>query len=857
MKQKPHNRYPFLLTLPLLFAATAFSGISIAQQDQQQQDQKQIAPLTSESKHVPSDELPNNFQTPEDVKKEIRFLTQGLAYDGSGEFQTIKGRMARSYLFNNSDYLGKYICEFKDRFIENPNCNVVDVESYREPSIYSILPNAKSLENKSGILQMERVLSSLGTITYDAATWQIAVALAAHNNLFDKEEAKILVNNQVSRLNKFDSRAAAYIKGEGYEFGFRYGYGETASIIKNPLYSYAFRMVGPNFVVDDPLKNTAYQSYISDEHGGRLNKQVTWADWLPLTGENAWAFITGPLQSMYLLGEKVDAHSPALRTAIRILWAMQRMQSPIGAFYYATNGANGNDGKPVPEGLIAVEHNVSSLGALTILQKTIQSIPNWLNNPELTAANNVINIMLFGGNMPQGGTTSGILSFLKNHAWDQEKQYFILGGAYKKGKFEANRTFAVDSNSWGLLALGPKTVDSWFGKGMSYTVWQNTRTAGGYLGSDGKLWGVGFIQEEPGKQVLSGEWTAGAISAVHMLIDYYEKNGGLTESQLASLKADQQNMLEHLLYLRSDLYNQNKFKDGGIDANYLTKVPEGQLGVFYTNRRYYITFGWYANPVPYTASTAWTVMLSYWFNPFGYQGSMISPDFSTTPTYDPTKHSLYANLDTATILNYGVYNKKAREIVVARENPSSPNDWITLGKIPANGFASFDIPENTPRLMMAINTDKPEWPKMCMVDWKKRRAFYADKSPLNTAIIAKWRGIDGTGQCPDLADVIKNTPVKVINQGVDGGSNPKEIAVVRSDNPSDPDSWITVRKIGARDSAVVEIPEGTAELIMVLNNGSPQWPRICRVDWSHYTPGTTIIAKWSGSGGEGPCGTAK
>jgi len=46
-------------------------------------------------------------------------------------------------------------------------------------------------------------------------------------------------------------------------------------------------------------------------------------------------------------------------------------------------------------------------------------------------------------------------------------------------------------------------------------------------------------------------------------------------------------------------------------------------GVKYANRRYFIPFGWWSNPLLSTASTAWTVMADNDFNPFflggGYQ----------------------------------------------------------------------------------------------------------------------------------------------------------------------------------------------------------------------------------------------
>jgi hypothetical protein len=40
----------------------------------------------------------------------------------------------------------------------------------------------------------------------------------------------------------------------------------------------------------------------------------------------------------------------------------------------------------------------------------------------------------------------------------------------------------------------------------------------------------------------------------------------------------------------------------------------------YASKRYRIPFGWYANPLPSTSSSAWIVMLADNYDPFGYGG---------------------------------------------------------------------------------------------------------------------------------------------------------------------------------------------------------------------------------------------
>jgi GT2 family glycosyltransferase len=40
----------------------------------------------------------------------------------------------------------------------------------------------------------------------------------------------------------------------------------------------------------------------------------------------------------------------------------------------------------------------------------------------------------------------------------------------------------------------------------------------------------------------------------------------------------------------------------------------------YSSRRYLIPFGWYGNPIPSTAASAWVILIADRFDPFGYAG---------------------------------------------------------------------------------------------------------------------------------------------------------------------------------------------------------------------------------------------
>lgn len=116
--------------------------------------------------------------------------------------------------------------------------------------------------------------------------------------------------------------------------------------------------------------------------------------------------------------------------------------------------------------------------------------------------------------------------------------------------------------------------------------------------------------------VLSGEWTAGAIVMVRNMIKHYRTGG---EQYVQGLREDESAMLEAVQSLRFDRYAHTDFP--GKPAGYQNLIVEASKPYLYASRRYLIPFGWYANPLPSTASSAWMVMVADDFDPFGYGGA--------------------------------------------------------------------------------------------------------------------------------------------------------------------------------------------------------------------------------------------
>jgi hypothetical protein len=318
------------------------------------------------------------------------------------------------------------------------------------------------------------------------------------------------------------------------------------------------------------------------------------------------------------------------------------MQSQIGGVYYAPAGTLGNQGaQEINSHQVSVENNISLYAGLRVFEFTLRAelmYEKELSNTDkakINAALETIRIIIDGGQLAGNTPTAGLLSFFKTHAWRNNE--FIQGGIAndpnEKDMWVPNlKPRAIDANTWGIAALGARQIDQWFGFGTAYNNWQQVKKWGAY-GVNNKLWGVGYSDEDGNgmnpdstyrQGILSAEWTAGAINMVRNLINYYEHipanspNGPQSQTYVQSLKADEASMLEALPTLRVDNYNKTSFP--GKPHSYDNLIHQSSKPYLYASKRYFIPFGWYANPLPSTCATAWVIMLADRFDPFGYAG---------------------------------------------------------------------------------------------------------------------------------------------------------------------------------------------------------------------------------------------
>jgi len=501
-------------------------------------------------------------------------------------------------------------------------------------------------------LQIERVMVHGGTPIYDGGMWQVALSLVGKMNSRDSQVLFDIANHENELLemgcygddpvsprnsNRMDPSDLIYR-----------GLGSREFLERRDAHQLYFRMVGKMYAQDDPLEPA---------HGGASDK-VNWCDWRPVLGDNVWGVILGPLQAALIeskaTGEPIDFSDKAIQIAIKLLPALMAMQTPCGGLLYAPE--NTYDAKP---NQISIENNVSALAALTTMRKIFEDLAKVDANPQITNALNSITLLINGGTYKdsQGnaiGYTDGILKFLLEKTIQPDGRICVAGSAdFQKNIFNPDLSVeSVDCYTWFIDAIGVDAIDNGLsytdadgnpitieGRGAGFTAkaFQNMLDWGGFYGTDGQLRGVGYSDRDgnrgqnPGK-ILSGEWTAGAITAARSLLQYYQQNPG---GDTALLQKQINSMLEGLNGLKvSKILDGTSvlLKDEAIDPKIVELYKRAGFdsnsdAVLYANARFYIPFGWYANPIPNTAATAWTICLEQNYNPMNPDGEYGSNNY--------------------------------------------------------------------------------------------------------------------------------------------------------------------------------------------------------------------------------------
>eukprot|EP01102_Stenamoeba_stenopodia_P001535 TRINITY_DN1133_c0_g1_i1.p1 TRINITY_DN1133_c0_g1~~TRINITY_DN1133_c0_g1_i1.p1 ORF type:complete len:173 (+),score=34.44 TRINITY_DN1133_c0_g1_i1:116-634(+) len=167
-----------------------------------------------------------------------------------------------------------------------------------------------------------------------------------------------------------------------------------------------------------------------------------------------------------------------------------------------------------------------------------------------------------------------------------------------------------------MTVLGQQFVDQNYGAGTAYNVWQKTKQLAGYYLPNGSLGGVGYTNDTAvnATQIWSAEWTFGAINMCNKLAYEYSLIGETDYSE--SLLADALSM-EQALWQQAERDQDDRWIGGGL--------LQADGSFVYANARFFIPWGWYANPIGSLCSTSWGVMNRHGrFNPFKIGGGFVS-----------------------------------------------------------------------------------------------------------------------------------------------------------------------------------------------------------------------------------------
>eukprot|EP01126_Amoeba_proteus_P038037 TRINITY_DN394_c0_g2_i2.p1 TRINITY_DN394_c0_g2~~TRINITY_DN394_c0_g2_i2.p1 ORF type:complete len:703 (-),score=114.45 TRINITY_DN394_c0_g2_i2:78-1964(-) len=419
--------------------------------------------------------------------------------------------------------------------------------------------------------------------------------------------------------------------------------------------NYFYRMIGPSYLLTDPLEG--YYGYqwratpvgINPDPAQWWNAAgvIHWNDWKPITGENVWAAILAPIQTLFIRNcghlkpfSTFDTAPAEIQLAVSIMPAIDSLRSALGSLYHCPKGAKMFPPDPSEETNVSNENNFSAWAALkalyfiltnyysggditldyatSVTKKAIAGLENWFQNYLMPAPIRGENVISQGGHV----------SFDGHYSYQQGAQ-----------------AFAVDCQTWGLLVVGSKKFDATHGaNGVSaYGVWQSTKKLAGYY-INGQLAGVGYTTSantSAPPDIWSGEWTWGAVFMTRKLSYEYQQQG--KTAWASSLLADSNSMIQQM---------EQAVKQGvdGVWSGGGLVQPDGSY--LYANKRFFIPWGWYANPLGATSSTAWAVFNDWNYNPF-VLGGFFPPSGS-----QPYSTSFYSEQ--------------------CRENPPDPSIFTTL-----------------------------------------------------------------------------------------------------------------------------------------------------------------------------------
>jgi len=506
-----------------------------------------------------------------------------------------------------------------------PHSYLVPDEYWRSEHYLPAYLHPRPMWNTSSIL--DRTLTKYGLNLYDGATWEIGLALMGEFEVQETYEYSVLYpgstgcDNTVGGLCDIRSDTPSFLYGSSQQPGSSL---PTVPQPGNPnntvSTAFFFRMISAYYVTLDPLIGQYANSFVYPVPCASCDSWntfgvIVWDDWKPITGENVWGAIIGPLQTLYI---QTNATLPTwtsyataptqVQLAVSIIPSLVALQSPEGSLYHCPAGSDIIPPDPNEATNVSNENDISSLAAISMLLSVLQNnTENWQSSDLATYINDLSNL--------QSGLKSWFLKWALappvnatgNRVFYQGGHVPFSGG-FNPVPIDAYGGFAVDCQTWVSAVLGADVIDNKIANqiGTAYNIWQQTKNFSAHYADDGSIAGVGYTVH-PKHEIWSAEWSWGAVLMTRVLSIQYSAMGCSQCAQWAEdLNNDSLSMTKNL---------QQKVADGGMISD--------SGGYLYCNHRYKIPWGWYANAIPSICATAWSIMNDHQFNPFFLGGGVL------------------------------------------------------------------------------------------------------------------------------------------------------------------------------------------------------------------------------------------
>jgi hypothetical protein len=532
-------------------------------------------------------------------------------------------------------------------------------KTYLSVGAFNEFGQSTTLNSMIGI--QERTLTRFGLNLYDAATWQVALSLWNLADVPTIYEQNILYTGSTGPAGAAGGNPGGLTNIRADAETFKYG-GITktpGNSLKTVTYpgnmthfnskqgkpnktptktgpgSMFFRMIAPRYQMTDPMNGNygnawkfPWPNYDSTTKWNTFGI-IHFNDWKPITGENVWATMLGPMHSLVLRTnntilngtkcgnpfrtpqiacdfKKFESTPSSVQLGISIIPALLALQASPGLLYHCPWGAKIFPPDPDEGANVSNENNFSGYASILALETVLLRFTNGTSDSTLSWAAHSITMLREG--LDKWFDADTILS-AKGQMKDG-KQVVPQGGHYNSSGWfpvamDVVGGLAIDCQTWGLSVMGQKRIDAKYGHGFAHQIWTTAKLYAGYY-KGGQLCGVGYTDlanangSIPVNDIWSAEWTFGAINMAQLMSQAYTEAGDATLAQ--SFLLDAQSMYNEV----TQVWPQG------------LRFPDGSY--VYANKRFFIPWGWFSNPISALCSTAWSVMIERNFDPFHLGG---------------------------------------------------------------------------------------------------------------------------------------------------------------------------------------------------------------------------------------------